>query len=101
MKKYKNLGDPFGVIVEGKTFDWEHDEIVEAPEKLKEKMETALSKIVPLDEVEEETPVPLPVVPSVPEGFKSCLQCGKAFKPRRREQKFCSRKCYNGWRKKT
>lgn len=31
--------------------------------------------------------------------MKICETCGKEFKPRRKEQRYCSRKCYNSRRK--
>lgn len=59
MKKYKNLGRNFGVILNGKTLDFENGEIKDLPDNFKENIQDHLNKIVLLEEkapIEEEKP---------------------------------------------
>lgn len=111
MKKYKNLGSDVGFILNGKTLDFQNGEVKELPDDFKEQIQGHLEKIVdmtpkkstgpgtPITVVAEFPLTPKPV--EIPKHHKKCENCGKIYKYTRKDQRFCSRKCYNEWRKKT
>lgn len=102
MKKYKNLGSPWGVIVNGKTLDFQNGQIVDLPDDFIEDIKGRLEKF------EDMTPkptgisgTPITVITEIPmvtavvkeTGYKNCLVCGKSFKPLRKTQIYCSSDC--------
>jgi len=60
MKKYKNLsGQNVGFLLDGKTYDFQNNEIVSAPDNLVDKVQGIITKIVPYEEPKSVINVPV------------------------------------------
>jgi hypothetical protein len=67
MKKYKNVsGQSVGFLLDGRTYDFQNNEIVSAPDNLVERIQDIVTKIVPIEEPKPVVIAPAPIVALAP-----------------------------------
>lgn len=66
MRKYKNVsGQSVGFLLDGKTYDFQNNEIISAPDNLVDRIHGIVTKIVPLEEPKPAVIAPAPIVTPV------------------------------------
>jgi hypothetical protein len=62
MRKYKNVsGQSVGFLLDGKTYDFQNNEIISAPDNLVDRIHGIVTKIVPMEESKPIVNVPVTV----------------------------------------